>query len=255
MTTGGELGHCQHKIQTQMILLYQEISLITTVVLCVCLTSQVCYIRAGDVNPRQELYTPDYDIYHNVSYIGQHLRHIASKFPNYIRLDEAYLSRNKYPQYLLHVTNFTNYPPSGSFKTSDTKAKVLLSYGEHAREFFPVESLFHLLNNITIGLYSYKDSYSRAFTRRILSRLDLFIIVLANPDGRVHIEKTKNYCWRGTSVGVDLDRNFDWNFGGPGSKADPNDEEYRGPFPHSGKYLQQVAVFQYILWCLCFVKV
>lgn len=194
-----------------------------------------CYVLAGDVKPREERYIPNYKVYHNVSYIGQHLRQIVSRYPGFIKLDEAYYSRNQVPQYLLQVTNFTNYPPGGGFKTSNTKAKVLLSYGEHAREFFPVESLFHLLNNLTAGLHSDRDSYAMAFTRTVFSKLDLYIVVLANPDGRLHIERTKNYCWRGTSVGVDLDRNFDWSFGGPGSKADPTDEEYRGPYPHSGK--------------------
>ena len=221
------------EIRTTMDLLHQEIKMLVIVAMCVCLLCQPC-VHAGDVNPREELYTPNYKIYHNVSYIGQHLRHIVSKFPNYMRLDEGYQSRNRISQYLLQVTNFTNYPPSGSFKTSNTKTKVLLSYGEHAREFFPVESLFYLLNNVTNGLYSHKDSFARSFSRKVLSRLDLYIIVLANPDGRLHIERTKNYCWRGTSVGVDLDRNFDWNWGGPGSKADPTDEEYRGLYPHSG---------------------
>ena len=44
-----------------------------------------------------------------------------------------------------------------------------------------------------------------------------------------------NYCWRGTSTGVDLNRNFDWNFGGAhGSSRDPKDEEYRGAYAFSG---------------------
>ncbi|XP_048736117.2 carboxypeptidase A5-like isoform X2 [Ostrea edulis] len=47
-------------------------------------------------------------------------------------------------------------------------------------------------------------------------------------DGRHFVEQTQNYCWRGTSTGVDLDRNFGWEFGGKGSSSDPNDEEYRG---------------------------
>uniref|UniRef100_A0A8W8ICE3 Peptidase M14 domain-containing protein n=1 Tax=Magallana gigas TaxID=29159 RepID=A0A8W8ICE3_MAGGI len=62
---------------------------------------------------------------------------------------------------------------------------------------------------------------------------NLYIILMANPDGRHHCEKTKNYCWRGTSTGVDLDRNFGWEFGGKGSSSDTEDEEYRGKDPFS----------------------
>ena len=47
-----------------------------------------------------------------------------------------------------------------------------------------------------------------------------------------------NYCWRGTKSGVDLNRNFDWNFGAShGSSRDPNDEEYRGAHAFSGAFL------------------
>ncbi|PVD25416.1 hypothetical protein C0Q70_13072 [Pomacea canaliculata] len=56
---------------------------------------------------------------------------------------------------------------------------------------------------------------------------------MANPDGRSYIESSQNFCWRGTSRGVDLNRNFDWQFAKSGSSNDPEDEEYRGPLPFS----------------------
>jgi hypothetical protein len=57
---------------------------------------------------------------------------------------------------------------------------------------------------------------------------------MMNPDGRKFVEKTGNYCWRGTSTGVDLNRNFDWNYGAKGSSSDITDEEYRGNAAFSG---------------------
>ncbi|KAL5008934.1 hypothetical protein ScPMuIL_014515 [Solemya velum] len=51
---------------------------------------------------------------------------------------------------------------------------------------------------------------------------------MSNPDGRAYLERTKNYCWRGTGNGVDLNRNFDWEFGQKGSSSLKTDEEYRG---------------------------
>lgn len=48
------------------------------------------------------------------------------------------------------------------------------------------------------------------------------------------VEENTNYCWRGNARGVDLNRNYDWEFGGPGSSADPNDEEFRGEHAFSG---------------------
>ncbi|KAI0211736.1 hypothetical protein LSAT2_003412 [Lamellibrachia satsuma] len=109
------------------------------------------------------------------------------------------------------------------------KAKILLSYGEHAREFFPIESLIHLLSNLTDGLEPSASKVAKEFSHAILSNIDLFIVAMMNPDGRCYIERTGNHCWRGTSTGVDLNRNFDWYFGRRGSSADSKDEEYRGP--------------------------
>ena len=57
---------------------------------------------------------------------------------------------------------------------------------------------------------------------------------MVNPDGRQYVENTRNYCWRGTSTGVDLNRNFDWHFGDKGSSGDRTDEEYRGTHAFSG---------------------
>lgn len=56
------------------------------------------------------------------------------------------------------------------------KVKILLSYGEHAREFLPVESLFHLLNNITDGLRAPVHSPAYKFTNLILSRVSAIIL-------------------------------------------------------------------------------
>jgi hypothetical protein len=67
----------------------------------------------------------------------------------------------------------------------------------------------------------------------LLANFELTLVAMANPDGRHRLEATENYCWRGTSTGVDLNRNFDFDFGGQGSSANPKDEEFRGPFAGS----------------------
>ena len=196
----------------------------------------IALCSAGNVKPRKEVYLPNYKYYHNVSSIGKFVTDLVVKHSNYFRLDLDYKSRSNVPQYVLHMTNFSSARTSyGTYSVSNTKPRFLLSYGEHAREFFPVESMIRLLERIVSGLSAAPNSPEDLYTRKVLSQLDVYIIVIANPDGRHHIEKTSNYCWRGTSVGVDLDRNFKWNFGGRGSSGDPTDEEYRGPYPHSGE--------------------
>ncbi|XP_033115949.1 carboxypeptidase A4-like [Anneissia japonica] len=191
-------------------------------------------VLSGDVKPRHEVYTPDYKFYHNLTKIKLHIEDLLSKNPGYIRHYTEYESRNGASQFVLRISNFSDSKMASHMYTiADHKPRILLSFGEHAREFLPIESLFHLLTNLTSGLATPRGSNTEAFSRKVLSQIDLFVIVMANPDGRKHIERTYNYCWRGTSVGVDLDRNFEWEFGGKGSSDDPNDEEYRGPYPFS----------------------
>ncbi len=67
---------------------------------------------------------------------------------------------------------------------------MLLSFGEHAREFLPVESMFHLVENVTSGVLHSPGTPEFRFSQRILTQLDLFIIALVNPDGRHLVETT-----------------------------------------------------------------
>lgn len=43
--------------------------------------------------------------------------------------------------------------------------------------------------------------------------LSLFLLCITRD---CRLEETQDFCWRGNSRGVDINRNFDWNFGGPG---------------------------------------
>ena len=183
-------------------------------------------VVGGDVKPREELYIPDYKLYHNLSAIVRDITALSEQYPKYLGLDNSFKSRGGHSQLLLHLTNFT--------ESHVLKRKVLLSFGEHAREFLPIESLFYLLRNITKGTTMSKNSPEFHFSSVILNQIDIYIVTMMNPDGRLLVESSKNYCWRGTKTGVDLNRNFEWQFGGKGSSGDKKDEEYRGPYPFSG---------------------
>lgn len=73
-------------------------------------------------------------------------------------------------------------------------------------------------------------------------QIEFEFIPLLNPDGRALVEANGNYCWRGNAIGVDLNRNFDWDFGGAGSSQDG--EEKRGDYAMSepeSTFLAEVA--------------
>lgn len=185
--------------------------------------SHLLLMLAIDVKPQKEHYKPVYSVYHNMSSIALTLGKLVKENSDIIRhvQHEKYISKQRRQQFVLHITNFASH--SEQYRS---KVNFLLSFGEHAREFLPVESLVHFLRMLVMDWRTSKPAID-------LNQVSIFVIALANPDGRQYVEQTENFCWRGTLSGVDLNRNFDWEFGGKGSSGDPQDEEFRGPKPFS----------------------
>ena len=94
------------------------------------------------------------------------------------------------------------------------KQRMLITFGEHAREFLPVESFFRLVHETCKALAAGEDD-----TVHLTGNIELLLIGLVNPDGRRHLEQTKDWCWRGMENMVDVNRNCDWEWGGPGSRS------------------------------------
>lgn len=183
---------------------------------------------ATDVVAQKENYLPDYRFYHNNSAITKTVQSLVAKFPSLIEdFSQIFKSRKLNSQHVLRVTNHLQ-----KVSNQNEKVKILLSFGEHAREFLSVESAIDLIERLV-------DSENHEID---LTKLDIYVIVNANPDGRLYVEETGNFCWRGTSTGVDINRNFDWEFGGPGSSGNISDEEYRGPHAFSGIFCNPNAL-------------
>eukprot|EP01135_Chromosphaera_perkinsii_P001899 Nk52_evm48s212 gene=Nk52_evmTU48s212 len=118
-------------------------------------------------------------------------------------------------------------------------------FGTHAREFLPVEAMINLLGVLLEqpvksgqGKRREEELFSntlRMNREHILQKLDLYAVVMLNPDGRKKLEETENYCWRGNGAGVDIDRNFDWGFSSKEQFGNPEDEEFAGKIPFSEK--------------------
>lgn len=149
----------------------------------------------------QTSYPPNYDFYHNLSKMNECLRHISTQYSEFVDVEMRYRSRFGLSQYVLHITNFTLDTVD---KKTDKRSKVLLSYGEHAAEFFPVESMFYFLRKITQGYDMRPGTREGNFTRFVLNNFDLYLLTIVNPDGRMVVETTRNYCWMGTANDVDL---------------------------------------------------
>ncbi|XP_032240447.2 carboxypeptidase A1 [Nematostella vectensis] len=151
----------------------------------------------------KEKYVPDYRFYHNLSRLNECIHDLVSQFPDVLDTQMRFRSRWGLSQYVLH---FTNYSTKGA--EHKQKVRVLLSFGEHAAEFLPVESMIYLLRTLTRGLRDPFGSPTHNFTRFVLDNIDLYLISLFNPDGRAIIERTSNYCWSGTASEADLNHHL-----------------------------------------------
>eukprot|EP00730_Choanoeca_flexa_P012390 TRINITY_DN4158_c0_g1_i1.p1 TRINITY_DN4158_c0_g1~~TRINITY_DN4158_c0_g1_i1.p1 ORF type:complete len:410 (+),score=57.36 TRINITY_DN4158_c0_g1_i1:73-1302(+) len=193
-----------------------------------------CICQCRDVKPQAENYLPNYTIYHNATRIAALIETLTHHHSNFIKYHLLLSSQQGAPIPILRVTNFDDSPKAGD------RIKVLIMAGEHARELFPVELALRLLNRVARAAQDNTGSgnTNTKLMQWLLASYDLFIAPMANPDGRQRLETDHNYCWRGNARGVDLNRNFAWDWGGQGASRQPEDEEYCGESAFSERETQ-----------------
>ncbi|KAF7550054.1 hypothetical protein G7Z17_g5971 [Cylindrodendrum hubeiense] len=113
----------------------------------------------------------------------------------------------------------------GTGGTCNNAYRVFFNGNIHARERGSMDSVLYFVSDLLyankngVGLTYGSKTYTNAQVKTALSA-GIIIIPLSNPDG-VAYDQSSNSCWRknrnpnsGSSVGVDLNRNFDflWDF-------------------------------------------
>ncbi|MFH1729650.1 MAG: M14 family metallopeptidase [Pseudomonadota bacterium] len=107
----------------------------------------------------------------------------------------------------------------------------------HAREHLSTEVPLFLARFLVEG-YSKRDFH----LKELIDTREIFIFPVLNPDGKMYdigeagFSGTRNYqFWRknrrknsDASLGVDLNRNYDSNWGGQGSSSSPSSDTYHG---------------------------
>ena len=176
-------------------------------------------------------YYPDYQMYHNLQAIGDELASLALDFPGVVELKNIGSSSENRP-----IVAATLFDTRSAHDRQCAPPTVLLTSGEHAREFIPVEVLIALMRNLTKASFGASRGHAE-----ILQRVRLIAVPIANPDGRALLEQKQDWCRRGMPNGVDINRNFPWEFGGFGSSTDPNNEEYKGAYPLSEPESRAIA--------------
>ncbi len=142
-----------------------------------------------------------------------------------------------------------------AFKLSDNpgvdeaEPEVLFGAYIHAREAITIEVLLHFLHHLT-------DNYGTdSRVTDIVDGRELWFIPFLNPDGVLYNETTNpagGGMWRKNrrnngdgSYGVDLNRNFgyQWGYDNVGSSPTPSSDTYRGPSANSELETQAVRSF------------
>ncbi|SNX63699.1 carboxypeptidase T [Streptomyces sp. TLI_55] len=136
---------------------------------------------------------------------------------------------------------------SDNVGTDESEPEVLFTHHQHAREHLTVEMALYLLDQLTSGY----GTDSRV-TNLVNSR-EIWIVPDLNPDGGEYDVATGSYrSWRknrqpnsgSSSVGTDLNRNWDYRWGCcGGSSGSTSSETYRGAAAESAPEVKVVANF------------
>ncbi|KAG0554125.1 hypothetical protein KC19_12G064800 [Ceratodon purpureus] len=168
---------------------------------------------------------PDYRVYHRMDELLGEVDALVDRHPSIMRREVLEAAVEGYATEMSVVT----VAPGGLDGGDDGKLRVLLNFGEHARELVTSEFALRLLSmlggehNITSG--------DRGRLMRVLSRTVMKIIPMENVNGRRKVE-AGDLCERKNGRGVDTNRNWEVDWGKKEKDYDPN-EEYPGTAPFS----------------------
>ena len=167
----------------------------------------------------------DYDgIYQKADDVISEIRRLGAMYKEEVTVDVIGKSYEGQPIHraLVHLN------------ASDPKPIVFVLCGSHAREWLSVASCQYLLRKLV-----FDQKYDEEI-RKLLRHHDVAIVPLFNPDGYT-FTRTTSRMWRKSRSkttnprcrGVDINRNFDYRWGGEGSSPDICEDIYCGQKPFS----------------------
>jgi murein tripeptide amidase MpaA len=127
--------------------------------------------------------------------------------------------------------------------TEENEPVIVLMGGHHAREWVSVDVPFLIAKHL---LTRYN---SDTLITRLVNSAEIWVVPMVNPDGHQYSVTTQR-LWRKNrrnngdgTFGVDLNRNYGYQWAGPGSSGDTFSEIYRGPSAFSEPETQAVRDF------------
>jgi hypothetical protein len=132
---------------------------------------------------------------------------------------------------------------SDNVSQDEPESTAVFVGGHHAREWISVDVPF-LLAQYLVNQYG-----TDTMATRLVNQTEIWIVPMVNPDGHQYSVTTQR-LWRKNrrnngdgTFGVDLNRNYSYQWGGPGSSGDTFSDIYRGAAPFSEPETQAVRDF------------
>ncbi|XP_040019207.1 carboxypeptidase A4 [Gasterosteus aculeatus] len=173
----------------------------------------------------------NFGAYHSLETIYSWMDTLVAQHPKLVTKQEMGRSYEDRPMYVL------------KFSTGgDKRPAIWMDTGIHSREWVSQATGVWTANKIA------SDYGTDASLTSLLDTMDIYMLILANPDGYAFTH-SDNRMWRKTrsknqgSVcrGVDPNRNWDAGFGGPGASANPCSDSYHGTSAHSEVEVKNVV--------------
>ena len=127
---------------------------------------------------------------------------------------------------------------SDNVATDENEPEIFINAEIHARERATNELALNMISTLTDN-YGGSDALGQRVTDIVNSR-EIWIVPQVNVDGsEFDISGGYWHTWRKNrqptsdpnEIGIDLNRNFGYKWGGPGSSANPHSDTYRGDYP------------------------
>lgn len=177
--------------------------------------------------------------YHNYDELVNELTKLANENPDLVKLTSIAKTNEGHDIWALRITD--------DHAHASEKPAAIFMGGHHARE--------HLSVEMPLMWAKYLISQYRAGNQTVVNLVhsrDTHIIPVVNPDGMEYDIKDGSYkMWRKNrtrngdgTYGVDLNRNYGFQWGTGGSSSDPNNETYKGTKPFSE--IESTAIKNYV---------
>ncbi|KAF5927598.1 hypothetical protein HPG69_000501 [Diceros bicornis minor] len=177
------------------------------------------------------------EAYHTLEEISQELDHLVAEHPGLVSKVNIGHSFENWPLNVLKLS------------TGGDKPAIWLDTGMHTREWVTQAVALWTANKVILAeipcLSGIASDYGNGPSiTSILDMVDIFLLPVTNPDGYNRVWcKTRSKVSGSLCVGVDLNRNWDAGFRGPGVSNNPCSDSYHRPSVNSEVEVKSIVDF------------